>query len=96
MPVGKLVLLHGRVRKRPVAGDGRFEVRPKLAPNGWRIERLTDPLGGERDYEYPVQAVRRGLYPLGAFCRIEYEPDPQIVINDRADYCARRIGVEGR
>ena len=96
--VGNLTLVHGRLRKRPVAGDGRFEVRPKLAPNGkpgvWRIERLTDPLGGERDYENPVQAVRRGLYPPGAFCRVEYEPDPQIVINDRADYCAWRIGLE--
>ena len=30
----------------------------------------------------------------GAFCRIEYEPDPQIVINDRADYCAWRISLE--
>ena len=93
-----MTLVHSRLRKRPVAGDGRFEVRPKLAPNGkpgvWRIERLTDPLGVERDYENPVQAVRRGLSPPGAFCRIEYEPDLQIVINDRADYFAWRIGLE--
>jgi hypothetical protein len=60
-----------RRSRRPVALNGK--------PVVWRFERLIDPLGGERDYENPVQAIRRGLYSPGAFCRIEYEPDPQIV-----------------
>lgn len=50
-----LVLAHGRLGTRPDAGSAAFQVTPRLAPNGkpgvWRTERLTDPLGGERDYE---------------------------------------------
>ena len=93
-----LVLAHGRLGTRPDAGSAAFRVQPRLAPNGkpgvWRTERLTDPLGGERDYENPVKAIRRDLYPTGAFCRIEFEPDPQLVVNDRADYCAWRLALE--
>jgi hypothetical protein len=93
-----LVLAHGRLGTRPDTGHSNFAVHAKLAPNGkpgvWRTERLTDPLGGERDYENPVKAIRRDLYPEGAFCRIEFEPDPQLVVNDRADYCAWRLALE--
>ena len=93
-----LVLAHGRLGTRPDAGCAAFRVQPRLAANGkpgvWRTERLTDPLGGERDYENPVKAIRRDLYPTGAFCRIEFEPDPQLVVNDRADYCAWRLALE--
>jgi hypothetical protein len=62
----------------------------------WRTERLTDTLGGERDYENenPVKAIRRDLYPPGSFCRIEFEPDPQLIVNDRADYCAWRLALD--
>ena len=64
-----LVLAHGRLGTRPDAGSAAFHVTPRLAPNGkpgvWRTERLTDPLGGERDYENPVKAIRRDLYPHG-------------------------------
>ena len=55
---------------------------------GDRPKRLTDPLGGERDYENPVKAIRRDLYPPGSFCRIEFAPDPQLVVNDRAETIA--------
>ena len=93
-----LVLAHGRLGTRPDAGCAAFRVQPRLAVNGkpgvWRTERLTDPLGGERDYENPVKAIRRDLYPPGSFCRIEFEPDPQLVVNDRADYCAWRLALE--
>ena len=93
-----LVLAHGRLGTRPDAGSAAFQVTPRLAPNGkpgvWRTERLTDPLGGERDYENPVKPIRRDLYPTGSFCRIEFEPDPQLAVNDRADYCAWRLALE--
>ena len=64
--IGNLILVHGRLGSRPDPGDARWEVRPRLAPNGkpgvWRTERLTDPLGGERDYETPTKAIRKDLY----------------------------------
>jgi hypothetical protein len=93
-----LVLAHGRLGTRPDAGSAAFQVQPRLALNGkpgvWRTERLTDPLGGERDYENPVKAIRRDLYPPGSYCRIAYEPDPQLTVNDRGDYCAWRLALE--
>lgn len=41
-----------------------------------------------------MKPIRRDLYPTGSFCRIEFEPDPQLAVNDRADYCAWRLALE--
>ncbi len=97
-----LVLAYGRLGKRPAPGDDRLTVRPRLASNGkpgvWRIERLLDrTLDGEgiaRDYERPVKAIRKDLYAAGAYCGLEFDPDPQLVINDRAEYLTWRLALE--
>jgi hypothetical protein len=93
-----LVLVHGRLGSRP-GGAEAFAVRPRLAANGkpgvWRIERLMVPgLEEARDYETPVKPIRKDVYPPGSYCRIEFEPNPQLVVNDRADYLAWRLALD--
>ncbi len=91
--VVNLVLAHGRMGNRPAFAT-RFEISPKMAANAklgvWRVVRELEPtldgLGVERAIERPTQRIRRDLYPTGAYCRLEYDPDPQVMINDRAEY----------
>ncbi len=93
--VVNLVLAHGRMGNRPAFAT-RFVVSPKMAVNGkpgvWRVVRELEPtvdgLGVERAIEQPTQRIRRDLYHNGAYCRLEYDPDPQVMVNDRADYSA--------
>jgi hypothetical protein len=94
-----LALAMGRLGKRPDPGEARFAVVPRLAGNGkpgvFRTERLADQkLGGERDFENPVQATRAGSYPPWSYCVIGYQPDPQLIVNDRADWLAWRLALE--
>jgi hypothetical protein len=96
--VANLVFVHGRLRSRPYAGEERFEIRPVCAANGkpgvWRTERRVDQLGVERDFDNPAQRIRSNLYQAGSFCRLAYDPDPQLVVNDRAEYFAWRLAME--
>jgi hypothetical protein len=99
--VANIVLTHGRLGNRPAIG---FEIpipTPKLAPNGkpgvWQLQcSIERTIGGdhvERLFEAPVQGARRGVYPSGSFCILEYEPSPQSIINDRAEYLAWRLAL---
>jgi hypothetical protein len=89
-----LVLAYGRLGKRPARGDDSLAVQPHLAANGkpgvWiirhELEATLDGAGVARALEQPVKAIRKDLYAPGAFCRIDYDPDPQLVVNDRAEY----------
>jgi len=100
--VANLVLAHGRLGNRPAPGSEAPRPRPRPAANGkpgaWRRERWREPTaeGGfvEREVETPVQRLRRDLYPPGAYCLLDYEPDPQLIVNDRAEYLAWRLALD--
>ena len=97
-----LVLIAGRLAKRPVLWLEPLELRPKLAPNGrpgtWRRETWAEPTFGDhtqavRELDVAVTATRRNLYPSGSFCVVEYEPDPIEIVCERAEYCAWRASL---
>ena len=98
-----IVLAYGRLGKRPALGDDPPAVRPRLAANGkpgvWIMRRELEPTldgaGVERALEQPVKAIRKDVYAPGSFCRIDYDPDPQLIVNDRAEYLAWRLALEG-
>ena len=97
-----LTLAHGRLASRPLLGPERPAPYPKAAPNGkpgvWRLETWSEPTveGGkvEREVETRAAPVRRDLYPTGAYCRLEWDPDPQSIVYARAVYLAWRQGLE--
>jgi hypothetical protein len=96
--IANLVLVHGRLGSRPDGAEA-FAVKPRLAANGkpgiWRVERLMDLRFDEaRDFETPVKPIRKDVYPPGSYCGIEFDPDPQIAANDRAEYLVWRLALE--
>jgi hypothetical protein len=96
--IGNLILVHGRLGRRPDGAEA-FAVKPRLAANGkpgiWRIERLMDlRLNEPRDFELPVKPIRKDIYPPGSYCGLEFDPDPQLAANDRAEYLVWRLALE--
>jgi hypothetical protein len=100
--VGNLLLVHGRLASRPLIRLDPPEVSAKLADNGkpgvWRRETWAEPTWGDhaeasRAAEVPVRASRKNLYPPGAYGRLEYAPDPQETVNERAEYWVWRAGL---
>jgi len=99
--VTNIVLAHGRLGKRPAIGLETPIPVPKLAPNGkpgvWQLQCAVEKtITGdqvERLFEAPVQGARRGVYPSGSYCVIEFEPSPQSVANDRAEYLVWRLAL---
>jgi hypothetical protein len=97
-----LVTMHGRLASRPTIGPETPRPVPRLAPNGkpgaWRKERWREPTieegWVERDVETPVARMRRDSWPDGAYGVLEWDPDPQLIVNDRAEYCAWRLALE--
>lgn len=100
--VKNLVLAHGRLGNRPAYGIWAPQARARRTPNGkpgvWKIERWREPTinGGfvERDVERPVQPMRRDLYPAGSYGLIDWDPDAQLIVNDRAEYFVWRMALE--
>jgi hypothetical protein len=98
--VANLVLVHGRLGNRPVYDEG-FCVAPLLAKNGQpavlKLAAFAEAgaFGEIEDIrEVGAARLRRDFYEAGAYCRLEYEPEPQSVVQDRAEYCAWRIGLD--
>jgi hypothetical protein len=99
--VTNIVLTHGRLGNRPAIGQEIPIPTPKLAPNGkpgiWQLQcNVEKTIAGdqvERLFEAPVQGARRGVYPDGSFCVILYEPNPQSIVNDRAEYLVWRLAL---
>jgi len=97
-----LTLVHGRMASRPALGPERPAPFAKAAPNGkpgvWRQETWREPTveGStvEREVETRCAPIRHDLYPGGAYCRLEWDPDPQTIVNARAEYLAWRQGLE--
>ncbi len=103
--VRNLLLTHGALRSRPLIRLEPPEVRAKLADNGkpgvWRREEWMEPTWQDhapkttRFVEIAVHAKRKNVYPAGAYCRLEYEPGPQVIVNERGEYFAWRAGLAG-
>jgi hypothetical protein len=99
--VANLVLVHGRSARRPDFGGVELEVVPRVAGNGrigvWIEEAIVDATwdgaGEARAIETAAPATRKGDYPAGSYCGLEYRPEPQGRINDRADYLAWRLAL---
>jgi hypothetical protein len=97
-----LVLVHGRLASGPTLWLEPLELRPKLAPNGrpgtWRREAWVEPTFGDhtqavRELDVAVKALRKDVYPAGAFCVVEFDPDPTDILNERAEYAAWRTSL---
>jgi hypothetical protein len=96
-----LVLGCGALGVRPDWEAEPFKVAAVRAANGqagvFRLAPVTLPtIDGESvtiEGEIRCQATRRGDYPSGAYCRLDYEPDPQRVVADRADYLIWRAAL---
>jgi hypothetical protein len=95
-----LLYAYGRLGDPPYA-DHAFAFSTVLAPNGkpgvWRTEMIEEEgVFGVIEAERIVrtQQNRRGQYESGAYCRMEIEPDPQVVVNDRAEYYTWRLGLD--
>jgi hypothetical protein len=101
--VRNLLLVHGRLRSRPPIRLEPSEVRPKLAENGkpgvFRLACVYEPTWEDhapettRWVEVRAVAKRKDLYPNGAYCRLEYEPNQQDVLNERGEYVVWRAGL---
>jgi hypothetical protein len=101
--VANLVLVHGRLASRPSPRLETPAPSPKRQSNGrpgaWRLERWIEPTfadhaQAERDVEVAVSAIRKGLYPAGAYGVVECDPAPQALVDERAEYAAWRAGLE--
>ncbi len=96
-----LVLVHGRLGSRPSVTSEPCRPQPRLAPNGkpgvWRKERWREYGFGdrpaERELEVACAVTRKGVYPEGAYGGLVYEPDPQAIVNERAEYAAWRLAL---
>ena len=96
-----LLIVHGRLGSRPSVHAGPPSVEPKLGPNGkpgvWRREVWAEPTfddhHAQREVEVACSATRKGVYPSGAYGALVYAPDPQAMVNERAEYVAWRLGL---
>lgn len=97
-----LVLGHGALGTRPQWDHPPFATAPLRAERGgkpavFRLGLISMPTldGGMVTVEGEIrcEAKRRDEYPAGAYCRIEYDPDPHSVIADRADYLIWRSAL---
>jgi hypothetical protein len=100
--VADIVIVCGRLGRRPSLAEERPLPTARLAPNGkpgtWRIERIAEErFGGgfsEREIETPVQRLRKDSYPPGSYGILVWEPDPQLIVNDRAEYLVWRLALD--
>ena len=101
--VANLVLVHGRLGSRPTLRLEPLEISAKLSANGkpgvWRRECWDEPTFDDharasRFVEVACAATRKGVYPAGAYGVLEYAPDPQEIVNERAEYAVWRAGLE--
>lgn len=99
--IAGLVLVHGALRSRP-DWDTPFAVIQVLAKNEkpavfrQSFVRLPtiDGKGATISTEVHCERLRSGLYPDDSYCRLDYEPDPQSVIEWRADYLIWRAALQ--
>lgn len=97
-----LLLVHGRLGSRPTLRLEPPEIKPKLAANSkpgvWRREcwderTFDDHARASRSVEVACVATRKGVYPAGAYCVVEFFPDPQDLVSERAEYAVWRAAL---
>lgn len=97
-----LLLVHGRLGSRPSLRLEPPELSAKLAANGkpgvWKQECWDEPTFDDhkrasRTVEVVCVATRKGVYPAGAYGVVEYAPDPQEIVNERAEYAVWRAAL---
>lgn len=98
-----LVLVHAKLGSRPSLRFEPLEPSAKPAPNGkpgvWRREQWAEPTFDDhaetsRLVEVAVTSLKRkDLYPSGSYGRLEWSPDPQEIVNERAEYAAWRASL---
>jgi hypothetical protein len=54
----------------------------------WAEPTFSDHADAQREVETRVKASRGKTYPPGSYSTVEWSPDPQTVVNDRAEYRA--------
>jgi hypothetical protein len=97
-----LVIVHGRLASRPMLRLKPLEASPRLASNGkpgvWRREEWLEPTFADhaqtsRFVEVRVVAIRKNLYPTGAYGVVDWSPSPGDVLAERAEYAAWLSGL---
>ena len=97
-----LLLVHGRLASRPTLRLEPPEVSPKLAANGkpgvwlrecWDAPTFDDHGHAWRQVEVECRAKRKDLYPHGAYGVVEFTPDAQELVNERAEYAVWRAAL---
>lgn len=91
--VVNIVRVYGARRRRPDTDYGCPIPSPQLnygQPQVMTIEIVRERTisGGEieRPIEAPTQRIRAGLYHEGAYCPLNWDPDPQTLVCARAEY----------
>jgi hypothetical protein len=96
------VLVCGRLGKRPDVRREPPDHAARLAANGkpgvWRLESWAEPTFDDhaqvwRTVETPAPPKRKGVYPAGAYCVLDYTPSPQALVDERADYAGWIAGL---
>jgi hypothetical protein len=96
-----LILAHGATRSRPDCDHAFRAVRRVAASNGQAAVFLASEVRMPAidgsviaiPAEIRTERLRGGLYPKGAYCRIEFDPDPDEIVADRARYAVWRAGL---
>jgi hypothetical protein len=99
--VVNIVRVCGALRKRPVFWVESPIPSPVIAANGkpavMRIAlapyRAIDGETKRREAEVAAQRLRSNLCEEGAYCKLTYDPDPQFVVNARAEYLVWRLAL---
>jgi hypothetical protein len=106
--VVNIVRVHGALKRRPVLGVESPNPQPVMGVNGkTAIVRMTtvrfktverDESGRQvearREAEAPAARIRSDLYEAGAFCKLKWDPDPKIMVNERAEYLIWRLALD--
>ena len=97
-----LAIVSGRLGKRPDLRLQALEPEPRRAPNGkpgvWRLESWAEPTFGDhatmhRLVETPCPPKRKDSYATGAYCIVDWRPEPQELVDERATYAGWVAGL---
>jgi hypothetical protein len=97
-----LMVVHGRLSKRPSLGFEPMQPTARRAANGkpgvWRLESWSEPTFDDHAHAYrTVEAAcgpkRKDAYPSGAYGVLDWAPDPQSRVEERAAYAGWLAGL---
>lgn len=97
-----LVVVCAKLRRRPVLDDGGVTAGPKLLGNGKpavvREEvQFQNTVAGKQialTVDAPTHPLRAGNYRDGANCPVQYDPTPQSIVLERAEYAVWHRALE--